>query len=52
VNAQASDEALPFAVRAVSTLDSEREVAEEGDLEIDRIENLQAAISPVTSHGR
>jgi hypothetical protein len=50
--AQASDEALPFAVRAVSTLDAERAVAEEGDLEIGRIDDLQAAITPVTSHGR
>jgi hypothetical protein len=52
VNAQASDEALPFAVRAVSTLDAARAVVEEGDLEIGRIENLQAAITPVTSRGR
>ena len=47
-----ADEALPFAVRAVSTLDAERAVAEEGDLEIGRIDDLQAAITPVTSHGR
>ena len=52
VNAQASDEALPFAVRAVSTLDAARAVVEEGDLEIGRIEDLQAAITPVTSRGR
>ena len=33
-------------------LGAEREVAEEVDLEIGRIEDLQAAITPVTSHGR
>ena len=51
-NAQAPDDALPFAVRAASTLDAERTVVEEGDLEIGRIQDLQASIAPVTSRGR
>ena len=51
-NAQAPDEALPFGVRAVSTLDAQRTVVEEGDLEIGRVLDLQASITPVTSRGR
>ena len=51
-NAQAPDEALPFGVRAVSTLDAQRTVVEEGDLEIGRVLDLQASITPVTSKGR
>jgi hypothetical protein len=51
-HSQAPDEALPFAVRAVSTLDPERSVVEEGDLEVGRILDLQAAIVPVTSRAR
>jgi hypothetical protein len=51
-HSQAPDEALPFAVRARSTLDPERSVVEEGDLEVGRILDLQAAIVPVTSRAR
>ncbi len=51
-NAQAPDTALPFGVRAVSTLDAQRTVVEEGDLEIGRVLDLQASITPVTSKGR
>ena len=51
-NAHAPDEALPFGVRAVSTLDAQRTVVEEGDLEIGRVLDLQASITPVTSRGR
>jgi Fibronectin type III domain len=51
-HSQAPDEALPFAVRAVSTLDPERSVVEEGDLEVGRILDLQGAITPVTSRAR
>jgi hypothetical protein len=50
--AQAPDAALPFGVRAVSTLDAQRSVVEEGDLEVGRILDLQATILPVTSRGR
>lgn len=50
--AQAPDAALPFGVRAVSTLDANRSVVEEGDLEVGRILDLQATIRPVTSRGR
>jgi hypothetical protein len=50
--AQAPDAALPFGVRAVSTLDAGRSVVEEGDLEVGRILDLQATIRPVTSRGR
>lgn len=50
--AQAPDEPLPFGVRAVSTLDVQRTVVEEGDLEIGRVLDLQASITPVTSRGR
>ena len=51
-NAQAPDEALPFGVRAVSALDAQRTVVEEGDLEVGRVLDLQASITPVTSKGR
>src|SRR6185312_8535065 len=51
-NAQAPEEALPFGVRAVSTLDAQRTVVEEGDLEVGRVLDLQASITPVTSRGR
>ena len=51
-NAQAPDEALPFGVRAVSALDAQRTVVEEGDLEVGRVLDLQASITPVTSRGR
>ena len=50
--AQAPDGALPFGVRAVSTLDPGRSVVEEADLEVGRILDLQATIRPVTSRGR
>ena len=52
VNAQAPDEALPFGVRAVSALDAQRTVVEEGDLEVGRVLDLQGSITPVTSKGR
>jgi hypothetical protein len=39
-------------VRAVSTLDAQRTVVEEGDLEVGRVLDLQASITPVTSRGR
>jgi hypothetical protein len=50
--AQAPDGAIPFGVRAVSTLDGSRSVVEEGDLEVGRVLDLQATIRPVTSRGR
>lgn len=50
--AEAPEHALPFGVRVVSTLDNARSVVEEGDLEIGRVQDLQAAITPVTSRGR
>ena len=52
VNAQAPEEALPFGVRAVSALDAQRTVVEEGDLEVGRVLDLQGSIRPVTSRGR
>jgi hypothetical protein len=51
-NAHAPDEALPFGVRAVSALDAQRTVVEEGDLEVGRVLDLQGSITPVTSKGR
>ena len=51
-NAQAPEEALPFGVRAVSALDAQRTVVEEGDLEVGRVLDLQGSITPVTSKGR
>ena len=51
-NAHAPEDALPFGVRAVSTLDAQRTVVEEGDLEVGRVLDLQATITPVTSKGR
>ena len=51
-NAQAPDEALPFGIRAVSALDAQRTVVEEGDLEVGRVLDLQGSITPVTSKGR
>jgi hypothetical protein len=50
--ARAPEEALPFGVRAISTLDPSRGVVEEGDLEVGRVFDLQPTISPVTSRGR
>lgn len=50
--AQAPEGALPFGVRAISTLDANRSVVEECDLEVGRILDLQATIRPVTSRGR
>ena len=50
--AEAPDGALPFGVRAVSSLDPDRSVVEEGDLEVGRILDLQAEIHPVTSRAR
>ena len=50
--AEAPEAALPFGVRAVSTLDAQRSVVEEGDLEVGRILDLQATIRPVTSRAR
>ena len=43
---------LPFGVRAVSTLTAQRSVVEEGDLEVGRVFDLQAAITPVTASAR
>ena len=51
-NAHAPDEALPFGIRAVSALDAQRTVVEEGDLEVGRVFDLQGSITPVTSKGR
>ena len=51
-NAHAPDEALPFGIRAVSALDAQRTVVEEGDLEVGRVLDLQGSITPVTSKGR
>jgi hypothetical protein len=42
----------PFGVRAVSALDAQRTVVEEGDLEVGRVLDLQGSITPVTSKGR
>ncbi|MGZ4602064.1 MAG: COG1470 family protein [Kineosporiaceae bacterium] len=50
--AEAPDGALPFGVRAVSSLDPDRSVVEEGDLEVGRILDLQGEIHPVTSRAR
>lgn len=50
--AEAPDGALPFGVRAVSSLDPDRSVVEEGDLEVGRILDLHAEIRPVTSRAR
>lgn len=52
LRAEAPEEALPFGVRAISTLDDQRSVVEEGDLEVGRVFDLQSAIVPVTSRGR
>ena len=48
----APDGALPFGVRAISTLDPGRSVVEEGDLEVGRVLELQAEIMPVSSRAR
>ena len=50
--ARAPEEALPFGVRAISTLDPSRGIVEEGDLEVGRVFDLQPTITPVTSKGR
>jgi hypothetical protein len=50
--AEAPDGALPFGVRAVSSLDPDRSVVEEGDLEVGRILDLHGEIRPVTSRAR
>ena len=52
LQAQAPEDALPFGVRATSTLDADRSTVEEGDLEVGRVLDLQAAITPVTSRAR
>jgi uncharacterized membrane protein YgcG len=50
--ARAPEQALPFGVRAISTLDPSRGVVEEGDLEVGRVFDLQPTIAPVTSKAR
>jgi hypothetical protein len=51
-DARIPDGAMPFAVRARSTLDHACQVAEESALEVARVLDLQATIQPVTSRGR
>ncbi len=43
---------VPFAVLAQSVVDDSAAAAEEGDLEIGRVEGLAASLTPVTSRGR